>query len=125
MVNNSGFKLIFIIVVFTGVASYALFRAYNLIAGPSLEIQEPISGSTVTDPLITIKGTAKRIAKLSLNNRQIFTDEEGRFDETLLLAEGYTILTVRTEDRFGRKVRKTIELIYQPPAGNPASAHNH
>ncbi len=114
MQNSTRFKLIFIVVIFTSIIGYALFRAYNLIAGPVVEIIEPTSGSTVGTPLVTIHGIAKRISKLSLNNRQIFTDEKGSFDETLLLGEGYTILTVRAEDRFGRKVRQTIELIYKP-----------
>ena len=48
-----------------------------------------------------------------MNDRQMFTDEEGEFSEKLLLSYGYNIITVKAKDRFGRETKKTLELIYK------------
>ena len=100
-----------LVVLFIG--GYALFRSWNLIAGPELEITSPIAGAVHTDPLVNISGEAKRVSKLFMNGAQIFTNTEGEFNETLLLLPGYNIIVLEAEDRFGRRVINKISLINQ------------
>lgn len=47
---------------------------------------------------------------MSLNDRQIFPDESGSFAETLVLPNGYTIMSLKAEDKFGKKTEQTISL---------------
>jgi hypothetical protein len=93
------------------IIGYGTFRAKNLALGPSVEILSPQNGVTVDDPLIEVRGTAKNISFLSLNGNKIFTDESGAYDEKILLATGYNIVTLKAEDRFGRSVVKQLQLI--------------
>jgi hypothetical protein len=60
-----------------------------------------------------VVGEAKNVSYLSLNGRQIFTDESGTFSEKLLLPYGYTIMTLKARDRFGRSRTYTLELVYK------------
>jgi hypothetical protein len=104
-----------IIVVFVALTllTYAGFKAKNLFLGPRLEVLSPIDGQVLDQSLVEITGTAKNISFLKLNDNKIFTDEEGRFKEKLLLSYGYNIISVEADDRFGRVVKKNIRLIYK------------
>ena len=92
--------------------AYALFQSRNLIAGPQITVLSPSSG-TATTSLVHIYGRAEHISFITLNDREIFLNERGEFEEKLLLQKGYTILTLKARDKFGRQTRETIELVYK------------
>ncbi len=93
------------------IITYSFFASRELLMGPQINIISPENGSLVDEPLIVIHGNTKNIKSISLNDLPIFIDQEGRFKEQLLLAPGYTILTLRAKDRFGREVVKRLELV--------------
>ena len=94
-------------------AGYFAFQARGVLAGPALVVATPINGGTVAEEMVTIAGTAPAATLLTLNDRPIFTDPEGRFTEDILLAKGYNVITVSARDRFGRETEETLELIYK------------
>lgn len=63
---------------------------------------------------VLLTGTASNISRLWLNDRPIYTDLEGNFKETLVLENGYTIATLRAEDRYGRKTNVSQSFVYTP-----------
>jgi hypothetical protein len=63
---------------------------------------------------VTVTGTAKNIVKLTLNGREIHTNETGDFTHELVLENGYTILTLAAQDRFGRATSLTRTYVYVP-----------
>ncbi len=91
---------------------YALFQARLLIAGPSLELDERAVAHSVQ--MTEISGTAHNVSGLTLNGRAIFTDEAGQFREFVVLERGYTIMTLRAEDRYGRSAEIVQPLVYVP-----------
>ena len=93
------------------VVGYAYLKTKDYIAGPQITITSPLNGSSVSNSLIEIVGTAKNISFISLNDRPIFIDESGNFKEKLLLYSGYNIMSVKAEDRYKRKVEKNLEVI--------------
>ncbi len=99
--------------VVLAIAGYSLFQARNVIQGPVVEIHSPENGTSLSESLISIEGIAKNISHISLNGRPIFIDERGRFAETLLLSYGYNIMTVKASDKFGKEIKKTLELVYK------------
>ncbi len=99
--------------IFAVIIVFTYFKTADIASGPAITVFSPASGSTYAEELAVVKGRAERIAKIYLNDRQIFTDSEGRFSEPLLLFTGYNILTLRAEDSLGRTVTKKIQLIYQ------------
>lgn len=108
------------------VVGYALFALTPLIRGPQIVVTEPVNGSGVTEPFITLKGTATGVSYIYLNDRQIFTDKAGAFRESLLLHPGYNILVLRAKDRFERTAETRVELVLHETAiatSTPALEH--
>ena len=60
---------------------------------------------------LEIVGTATNVSLIFLNGRQIFTDDTGKFKESLLLAKGYNIIEVSGKDKFDRQVKQQREII--------------
>jgi len=93
---------------------YALFQGRHLIAGPQIIIDSPKDNATLHESFKAIEGRGRNVTHITLNDRPIFMDEKGYFKESLLLAPGYNIITVKASDRFGRETREVLELVYQP-----------
>ena len=95
------------------ISLFVLFQARYLIIGPQIVLTtEP--DSQQNERRIFLEGNAYNISHLWLNDRQIFTDAQGQFKEALILENGYTVATLRAEDRYGRSTTITRELVYAP-----------
>lgn len=95
------------------IIAYIIFQARFLITGPEIILHtEPAVQQN--ERIITLSGTARNITHLWLNDRQIFTDEQGNFTEALVLENGYTITTLRAKDRYGRETRVVRSYVYTP-----------
>ncbi len=93
--------------------SYAVFQARFLIIGPQIALtNEPELQQN--ERRIFLEGTAYNISHLWLNDRQIFTDAQGNFREALILENGYTVSTLRAEDRYGRNTTISRSYVYTP-----------
>lgn len=91
--------------------AYVLFQARFLILGPQISIESPRDAEEVYNPLLTLEGQAENVARIELNGRQIFVDEEGRWSEKLLLSPGTSIMTLTARDRFGREDEAQVRVI--------------
>lgn len=107
-------RIVIFCIFFLAIAGYALFQAHKLISGPSIEIQSPRNGETLSTNLVEIKGIARNTSFISLNDRPIYMDEQGNFDEKLPLYPGYTIISLKAKDRFNSLITKNIEVVYKP-----------
>jgi len=118
---ESGFniKLFIIIVSIFLLVSYGIFNARNLIMGPTIEIFSPTDNIETTENILTIKGKAGNISFLSLNERPIFVNTEGLFEEKLLLSPGSNIIEIKAKDRFKKEVFKTIKVYYKQGTTTP------
>jgi hypothetical protein len=90
---------------------YVHFQARNLIEGPSITL----SDTPVTiqhERTLTLSGRAENIVKLTVNGREIHTNERGEFTQALVLENGYTVVTLEAQDRFGRGTTLTREYVY-------------
>lgn len=94
------------------VLGYAAFAATDFVRGPTIEVASPSDGSVSASRVVEISGTAKNLSFLTLNGDKIYTDESGAFSERILLSDGYNVMTLEAQDRFGRTARKTLQLIH-------------
>ncbi len=117
MTNNPRvlLKILVLFIVVSVIGSYAYNRTKEFVAGPSIVISSPLDGAVLDGKFVNITGEAQNIAYLSLNGRQIFTNEEGVFDEPLLLYPGYNIISLQANDRFERTVEKSARLMVNAP----------
>lgn len=104
-------KHLYLIALFVLLASYSLYQARFLVLGPRVWIENPKDGVVVESSVVTVSGRARNIAWISLNDRQIFTDKKGQWEETLIVSQGLSIMTVRVRDRFGRSKEDSVRLI--------------
>jgi hypothetical protein len=97
--------------LFILLTSYSLFEARALIIGPQIWITSPKNGGTFENSLVTMEGQSRNIAWISLNGRQIFTDESGAWNEKVIVSPGLSIMTVSARDRFGRETHKSVQVV--------------
>lgn len=104
--------IIFVCAVFLVGATlgYVYYQARALIAGPIIVVETPKNFASIEGPLLEIRGTAENISFLTLNDRQIFVDEEGVFLEYLVPPKGYSIIKIEAKDKFGRIRIETLEI---------------
>ncbi len=114
-------KIVFIALLMVFFTGYAYYQARNLIEGPAITLTgEP--GVIQRDRSLTLMGTARNVVVLRLNGHEINTNEQGRFEHTLTLENGYTILTIEAEDRYGRKTDLRRSFIFDPEVENENNA---
>ena len=106
-------KLLIIGVFVLAIVGYGLFQAKKIITGPQISAVWPLNGQTMTESVVEIKGVAKNIAAISLDDRPIYIDESGNFKEKLMLYPGYNIITLKAHDKFGSVVEKKVDLVYK------------
>ena len=95
------------------ISLYIVFQARFLIVGPQIVLKEE-PGAVQNQRQIFLAGDAFNISRLWLNDRPIYTDAQGNFKEALVLENGYTVATLRAEDRYGRKTTVTRSYVYSP-----------
>lgn len=96
-----------------GIIIYAYYQMRDFLNGPSIVIIEPSNGQTTHEESINVSGNAKRISGITLNDRKIFTDENGIFTEKVVLSPGYNEIEVSVQDRFNREETKLLEVVYR------------
>ena len=103
-------KRVVLIFVTVGLIIYGLWQARSYLSGPGLWVSYPPEGARVNEERIVVKGEAINISHLMLNGRPIFTNEQGKFEEDVLLATGVSVLEIRGADKFGRErvIRRTV-----------------
>jgi len=102
------------------ILSYIVFQARFLLSGPRLELAAELP-TVSNERFVTIAGQTANITFLSLNGRQIFTDQNGYFNEEMMLENGYTIATVAAFDRYGRTAKIVREFMYLPASVDPSA----
>ncbi len=90
---------------------YVVFQARNLILGPRIAFIAPLDGETLSGPVIEVRGTATNVSFITLNDKQIFVNDNGEFKERLLPSPGLVILTLKAKDRFGREKIEQAQIV--------------
>lgn len=106
-------KLFVIIISVLLLVSYGIFNARDLIKGPSIELFSPTKDMETEQNVIDVKGRAENVAFISLNEKSIFVNKEGLFQEKLLLSPGSNIIEIRATDRFKKEILKTVTVYYK------------
>jgi hypothetical protein len=113
LTNNSKIAIKVFCSIFIGViiVGYSLFSARHIIKGPSIVVITPQNGELTKDNFVEIKGKSENLNYISLNDRQIFIDDEGNFKEKLILYEGENTLKLYGKDKFGRETTKYLQVV--------------
>ena len=107
--------LVIFLLAASGIGGYAYVQSREFLRGPQVTVTSPENGKTFDNALVVVEGTAQNVTSIKLNDNVILVDSKGNFKEKFLLLPGYNILSVKAEDRFGKRVEKTLELVYKEP----------
>ncbi len=114
--------VIVVIVFFGFMGWYAFGRAHNLIYGAEISVHSLHDGDVVDTPLVELAGVAKNARTFSINDRIVFVSEKYDFKEKALLLPGYNVITLKGEDKFGKKTESQLRVVYQPKTTNGAES---
>lgn len=89
-----------IILLFLFIIIYTRSRTSFLSQGVSLSVENLEDGQRFSSRVLNLEGTAKRAVMLTINNREVLIDENGDFEDTLILYPGLNILTIEAQDKF-------------------------
>jgi len=96
---------------------YLSYQARFIVEGPVVDFSnEPAFNQT--ERKVTLEGQARNIVALTLNGREIYTDQSGYFKEALILENGYTVATITARDRYGRVRSYEESFVYTDPLNN-------
>jgi len=99
------------------ITGYAYSKTIDVIKGPEIIVSSPSLNTSISNSLVNVEGQALRIAKLYMNGKQIFTDDEGNFNESLIAPSGYSTIYLEAVDIFSRKTITQIPITYNPYHG--------
>lgn len=106
-------RLSVILAVLLAALWYVAFQARFMIEGPMVTLT-PEPQTVSKDRVVVLTGKTENITSLTVNGRPIATDPEGNFNESVILENGYTIMSIDARDRYGRSVHIERPLVYQP-----------
>lgn len=110
---ESKVKKVSVFLMFLFMTFYGFYNARGMIMGPTIDVYSPSSENLETnDKIIKIKGEAKNISAITINERSILVDTEGVFEEKILLSPGSNIIELKAKDRFKNEVKKLIKVYY-------------
>ncbi len=102
--------LIIILAIFV-VIGYATWRSLNYARGPEIDIFFPQDWHTATTSTISIFGRVQRVNDLYLNGKAITVNEQGNFNEKIIVFPGVNIITFDAHDRFERETSKQLKIV--------------
>ena len=106
-------RILSIVLLVGLIVFYVVFQARNILQGPTITMTDTYTPEQ-HERMITLTGKTHNIVKLTLNGKEIYTNEAGDFSHTLILENGYSVTTLRALDRFGRSTSVVRKYVYVP-----------
>jgi hypothetical protein len=106
IIRYAGIGIVALIII-----AYAIWRSLNYARGPQIEVIEPANGASISASTVVIHGRALRVNSLYLNGNSVSVDQQGNFNETIIVFPGLNILTLSASDQFGRKTGKELQIV--------------
>ncbi|MBI2108893.1 MAG: hypothetical protein HYT93_01775 [Parcubacteria group bacterium] len=110
---TSGIKLVVATIVLLLILGYAYARVESFLRGPRIIVTSPQDGEAIPLSSYFITAEIERAAHITLNGRQVYTDESGELREEVFFAEGLNVFELAAKDRFGRITKKVLTVIYK------------
>ncbi len=127
MTRTSFIKLIKILatsIVALLIIAFVIWRSFNYVKGPRINITEPTNGAEISNSYVTITGRVERATNLLINGSATNIDEKGNFSDNVVIFPGMNQITVTAQDQFGRSTKDQLTLVgneHRPSVGNNIS----
>lgn len=94
---------------------YLVSQTDNFLGTPKIEIISPTSPTViVNEQNFKLSGRVDNRNKLTLNNEEVFIQEEGRFEKEISLQPGINTVEFKAKRLLGKEIKVVRQIIYQP-----------
>lgn len=106
-------------------ASFVLFfviylgwQVHGIITPPKLIVYSPIEGQLSSRAETTVQGETDKESQLEVNGKEIKVNEQGKFNDIILLANGVNTITLSTTKKHGKTttVTRHVVVVVKEPA---------
>ncbi len=95
------------------VGYYLWYQIDSFNSAPYLFISSPYENYIVDNPNITIKGETEKEVAVRINGQDIFVDQNGYFEEDILLQPGKNVFVIEAANRFSGTTKEVRDIIYE------------
>jgi len=113
-----------LVLLFSIISIFAVSRFFPLMEGARFSSNDLKNGVTISGEGFNLSGTTKNTKELYINDNPIPIDQKGNWQASLGLPSGYTVLTVKAYDRFGKANKKTYQLLVEKETTSPSIGAN-
>lgn len=89
------------------------FKLYRFFGPPELVLFNLTDGSVVQESALTLTGTLNPNDKLTLNNEEVYADNNGMFETTVTLSPGLNVLDFKIKKFLGKEYTITKQIFYK------------
>ncbi len=126
--NISRFKftpktIIFLVsgLLFLGAVIYVASEIGSVLTPPKLEVTEPAADNTIEGNSIVVSGVAEIGSDVTINNQAVLLDQNGEFNENVILGSGLNVVEVTAKNKFNKISTITRTINAQIPQVTPAA----
>ncbi len=101
---------VLISMLFLGLSFYLYAKIDSFVATPELVVLNPEKDSIVKESQIVIRGKTGKGNKVFVNNQPVTIDDNGFFDEKIILKNGINVITVKSVNRFGKESKSSVSV---------------
>ncbi len=95
------------------VGGYIVFRSSTIFTNPRLAIDEPKEGALIQGQFVMIRGTTDPKTRMTVNNYETFSNDDGKFDLALPFPKGYNIVDIRVKNRIGKEAQVVRHIVVE------------
>jgi len=104
---------IFFIIFLIAIVWYFSREITFLTAAPDLEINSPFTDLIVSEESFEVIGKTDPTAFLTINDKKIFIEKDGNFNNLINLVAGVNLIKIKAENRFGKTNEIIRRIIYE------------
>lgn len=109
-INPKMISIIFISLFFLGLLFYLYRNLNNFVSNPELVILNPSNNAIINESSVIIKGKTDVGNNLFINNQPALVDENGFFNENIILREGINVISVKSVNQFNKEVVESVSV---------------
>jgi len=90
------------VVVLLAAVGYVGSQISSVLTPPKLSVVEPASDESITGNSIVVSGTAEIGADVSINDQAVLLDQNGQFNENVILSDGLNQIEIVAKNKFNK-----------------------
>lgn len=102
-----------IIAVALFLVGYLAMQVKNIVEPPELSVYSPADGFVTVDAQAIVQGSTGKEVEVSINGKDIGTNEQGQFEEKIDLAPGVNTLLISAKKKHGKTTDITRHVVYK------------